>query len=60
MKTVNTIAAFVNKYLIYIMIFIDDRLLFFPQPFLWIPPRTTILLSIIMFCMGMTLNRCCV
>ncbi len=36
--------------------FIDDRLLFFPQPFLWIPPRTTILLSIIMFCMGMTLN----
>lgn len=56
MKTVNTIAAFVNKYLIYIMILLMIVSYFFPQPFLWIPPRTTILLSIIMFCMGMTLN----
>lgn len=56
MKTVNAIAAFVNKYLIYIMILLMIVSYFFPQPFLWIPARTTNLLSIIMFCMGMTLN----
>ncbi|MBV7390515.1 MULTISPECIES: bile acid:sodium symporter family protein [Enterococcus] len=56
MKTVNAIATFVNKYLIYIMIILMFISYFFPQPFLWIPDRTTNLLSIIMFCMGMTLN----
>ncbi len=56
MKTVNMIAAFVNKYLIYIMILLMILAYFMPQPFLWIPPRITNLLSIIMFCMGMTLN----
>lgn len=56
MKTVNMIAAFVNKYLIYIMIVLMILAYFMPQPFLWIPPRITNLLSIIMFCMGMTLN----
>ena len=56
MKTINAIATFVNKYLIYIMILLMIIAYFFPQPFLWIPPRITNLLSIIMFCMGMTLN----
>ncbi len=56
MKVVNAIATFVNKYLIYIMIILMLVSYFLPQPFLWIPDRTTLLLSIIMFCMGMTLD----
>lgn len=56
MKIVNATANFVNKYLIYIMILLMIVSYFFPQPFLWIPTQTTNLLSIIMFCMGMTLN----
>jgi BASS family bile acid:Na+ symporter len=56
MKIINGIAQFVNKYLIYIMVLLMFISYFFPQPFLWIPNQTTTLLSIIMFCMGMTLN----
>lgn len=55
MNTVNIIAAFVNKYLIYLMIVLMILAYFMPQPFLWILPRITNLLSIIMFCMGMIL-----
>lgn len=56
MNTINSIAKFVNKYLIYLMVLLMLISYLFPQPFLWIPTRTTTLLSIIMFCMGMTLN----
>lgn len=56
MKVVNAIATFVNKYLIYIMIALMVVSYYIPQPFLWIPNKTTFLLSIIMFCMGMTLD----
>lgn len=56
MKYINAIANFVSKYLIYIMIALMIVAYVMPSPFLWIPNQTTMLLSIIMFCMGMTLD----
>lgn len=55
-KGMNQAAAFVSKAMVYIILVILVVAFFFPGPFIWAKARTTELLSIIMFCMGMTLD----
>lgn len=56
MKIINSLAQFIGKYLVYILIIF--MIIGFVQPpsFLWAVPHTTTLLGVIMFCMGMTLD----
>ena len=56
MSVLNKLAEFVGKYLTYIVFAVVVAAFFFPQGFTWAASQTVLLLSIIMFGMGMTLR----
>ena len=55
MSVLNKLAEFVGKYLTYIVFAVVVAAFFFPQGFTWAASQTVLLLSVIMFGMGMTL-----
>ena len=56
MSVLNKLAEFVGKYLTYIVFAVVVAAFFFPQGFTWAASQTVLLLSVIMFGMGMTLR----
>ena len=56
MSVLNKLAEFVGKYLTYIVFAVVVAAFFFPQGFAWAASQTVLLLSVIMFGMGMTLR----
>ena len=56
MSVLNKLAEFVGKYLTYIVFAVVVAAFFFPQGFTWAASQTVLLLSVIMFGMGMTLK----
>lgn len=56
MNAIGKIAGFVGKYLTYIVFLIVIWAFFMPGAFLWAVPNTVLLLSVVMFGMGMTLH----
>lgn len=56
MKTLNKLSDFVSANLTLIVLAVTALSFFVPASFLWAAPRTTMLLSAVMFGMGMTLN----
>ncbi len=56
MSVLNKLAEFVGKYLTYIVVAVVVVAFFVPDMFVWAASKTVLLLSIIMFGMGMTLR----
>lgn len=56
MSVLNKLAEFVGKYLTYIVFAVVVAAFFFPKGFTWAASQTVLLLSVIMFGMGMTLR----
>lgn len=56
MKSLETLSAFISKYMAIFVIAIAAIALFEPWTFKWAAPKVTILLGVVMFGMGMTLR----
>lgn len=56
MKVLNKLAEFVGKNLTYVVIIVVVSAFFVPQAYTWAVSKTVLLLSVIMFGMGMTLH----
>lgn len=56
MKSLETLSAFISKYMAIFVIAIAAIALFEPWTFKWAAPKVTILLGVVMFGMGMTLS----
>ena len=56
MNVVKKIGDFIGKYMAIIVIGVAAIALFWPSSFTWATPHTTLLLGIVMFGMGMTLD----
>ena len=56
MDFIGRLSGFVGKNLTYIVLLVVIGAYFMPGAFLWAVPHTVLLLGIIMFGMGMTLN----
>ena len=56
MNVLNKLAEFVGKNLTYIVVAVVVAAFFQPQAFTWAASKTVLLLSVIMFGMGMTLR----
>lgn len=56
MQTLKKISNFVSKYMAALVIIVAVIALILPQIFLWVTPRISLLLGVVMFGMGMTLK----